>query len=146
MGVLRLTAPQRLPEVSHRVHVESGVDQELHGVDEGEDERLLGIHQRRVGMLDLVITLSVRSHVDSLQLLGEATVESVEDVDEHVGDEVQRLVVVLLDGHFQVEAGELAQVAVRVAVLCAEHGTHLEHALEVGTGGAHLLVELRRLG
>lgn len=35
------------------------------------------------------------------------------------------LVVVLVDGHLQVQAGELAQVAVRVAVLSAEHRADL---------------------
>ena len=52
--------------------------------------------------------------------------------------------VVLLERHLEVEAGELRHVAVRVRVLRAEDGAHLEDAVEV-RHQRHLLVELRRL-
>jgi len=86
----------------------------------------------------------LRAH--RLQLALEARVEALEDGDEEVGEEVQGLVVVLVDGHLQVQAVELAKVAVRVAVLGAEHGADLKHALHVGARGRHLLEQLRGLG
>ena len=139
------TPPAPSPHVAHRVHVEAVVDQQLHRLRVRQHQRLARVHQRREGVLRLRLTHSVKEHVDSGELLSEARIESVEDVDEHVGDEVERLVVVLLDGHLHVQPGELAQVAVRVAVLRAEHGADLEHALEVRARRAHLLVQLRRL-
>lgn len=49
------------------------------------------------------------------------------------------LEVMLVDGHLEVQARELAQVAVRVAVLGTEHRPDLEHSLEV-RAECHLLV------
>ena len=39
-------------------------------------------------------------------------------------------IVVLDDGHFKVETGELAQVSVGVAVLSSEHWPDLEHSMK----------------
>ena len=58
--------------------------------------------------------------------------------------DAQHFVVVLVNAHLEVEAGELAQMAARVGVLGAKNWTHLEHALEIGRD-RHLLVQLRRL-
>ena len=54
------------------------------------------------------------------------------------------LVVMKVDGHLDIEADKLAQVAARVRLLSAEDGPDFEHALEVRRDG-HLLVQLRRL-
>ena len=43
----------RRAEIAHRIHVESVVDQQLHAVSVGENERLLGVDERREGMLRL---------------------------------------------------------------------------------------------
>jgi len=90
---------------------------------------------------------------------------------EGVSDKVEDFVVVPLEGHFKVEAYELGEVAMRVAVLGAEHWTKItlvnqnkllivkreskikcmrtgadgEDPVKIG-GNGHLLVELRALG
>ena len=46
-----------------------------------------------------------------------ALVEAIEHVNEEVVHDVQDLVVVLVDGHLKVQAGELAQVPVREGLL-----------------------------
>ena len=58
--------------------------------------------------------------------------------------DAQHFVVVLVNAHLEVEAGELAQMAARVGILGAKNRTHLEHALEISRD-RHLLVQLRRL-
>lgn len=83
--------------------------------------------------------------VDDGQLLRVALREVVEDVDEQVREDLKHLVVVRLDGHLEVEAHELAHVAVGVRVLGAEDGADLVHAFEARDGARHLLVQLRAL-
>lgn len=51
----------------------------------------------------------------------------------------------LLDGHLQVQAYELAHMPMREGILSPEDRAHLEHPLEV-SHHAHLLVQLRGLG
>lgn len=51
----------------------------------------------------------------------------------------------LLDLHFQIEAGELAQMAMRKRVLSPENRTHFKNAPVIGAD-THLLMQLRRLG
>lgn len=67
--------------------------------------------------------------------------EPVKEVGEHLAHDVEDLVIVLVKGHLQVEAGELGQMAVGVGLLRAEHGSDLEHALKVARDD-HLLVDL----
>lgn len=57
---------------------------------------------------------------------------------------VEHFVVVLHNGHLQVEPSELAEVPVRVRVLSPKHWANLEDAVKVSVD-RHLLVELRRL-
>lgn len=92
-------------------------------------------------------TIRERPNVDlhRVELLGEASIEAIEDVHEHVGDHVHGLVVVLFDRHLHVQPHELRQMAVGVGVLRSEHGADLEHALEISARRRHLLVQLRRL-
>jgi hypothetical protein len=54
------------------------------------------------------------------------------------------LVIVVVEGHFEIETDEFGKMAMGVRVLSAEHRANLEHALEV-RANRHLLVELRRL-
>ena len=42
-----------LPEITHGVHIKSGIDEELHTLSVGEDQGLLGVDQRGEGMLSL---------------------------------------------------------------------------------------------
>ena len=44
------------------------------------------------------------------------SVQALKDVDEKVLDDVQQLKVVLVDGHLEIQACELAQMAVGVGV------------------------------
>lgn len=88
---------------------------------------------------------SRRLDLHSVELLGEASIEAIEDVHEHVGNHVHGLVVMLFDRHLHVQAHELRQMAVGVGVLRSEHGADLEHALEIRARRRHLLVQLRRL-
>ena len=67
-----------------------------------------------------------------------------EDVVEELLAEVEHLVVVLIDAHFNIEADELGQVAVRVGVFGAEDGRDFKNTLKIALK-RHLLVELGRL-
>lgn len=82
---------------------------------------------------------------DGLQLLGVPLLYPLEDVGEEFTEEVQDLEVVLLDHHLQIEAYELAHMAVSEGVFCAEDRSDFKDSLEIGHH-AHLLVELGRLG
>mmetsp|Transcript_36331 Transcript_36331/g.90428 ORF Transcript_36331/g.90428 Transcript_36331/m.90428 type:complete len:412 (-) Transcript_36331:901-2136(-) len=81
---------------------------------------------------------------DGFNLCLAALVQALEDVEEHSLDDVEHLVVVVVEGHLQVEAGELRHVAVRERLLRSEDRPDLKHAAEV-RHERHLLVELRRL-
>ena len=87
-----------------------------------------------------------RAHLlaDHGKLARVPALETREDVRERCVRDAQHFVVVLVNAHLEVEAGELAQMAARVGVLGAKNWTHLEHALEIGRD-RHLLVQLRRL-
>lgn len=78
------------------------------------------------------------------QLVFVLSVETLEDSHEHVFNDVQHLVVVLLDLHLHIEAGEFSQVARSVRVLSAEDRTDLKHTIHV-RNDCHLLVQLRGL-
>ena len=52
------------------------------------------------------------------------SLQALEDVGEHVPDQVHHLVVVGVEGHLQVQPHELRQVAVGVGVLRPEHCAH----------------------
>ena len=75
----------------------------------------------------------------------ELSVKTIEDSHEHVLNDVQHLVVVLLDLHLHIEAGEFSQVARRVRVLSAEDRSDLKHTVHI-CDNSHLFVQLRRLG
>mmetsp|Transcript_28761 Transcript_28761/g.58899 ORF Transcript_28761/g.58899 Transcript_28761/m.58899 type:complete len:260 (-) Transcript_28761:64-843(-) len=81
---------------------------------------------------------------NSLQLLGVSALQPVEYVLERPVDHLQGLEVVILDRHLEVQSRELAQVTARVGILGPEHGTDLEHPIQVGRY-RHLLVKLRAL-
>ena len=61
--------------------------------------------------------LYVLKHMYSLSL------QTLEDVHEHVTNEVHHLMVVEVEGHFKVKANKLCQVTMRVGVFCSEHCT-----------------------
>lgn len=82
---------------------------------------------------------------DGGELGGESGLESVEDEGEELSHEIEELEVVLVDGHFNIQSGELTHVSVSEGLLGSEDGADLEDSVEVGHD-THLLVELRRLG
>lgn len=47
--------------------------------------------------------------------------EAPEDVNKHVSDDVEHLVVVVVKGHLHVQADKLRQVAMGVRILRSEH-------------------------
>jgi len=53
--------------------------------------------------------------------------------------------VIILDGHFDIQACELAHVSVSETVLGSEDGTNFEDSVEI-SHNAHLLIQLRGLG
>mmetsp|Transcript_17921 Transcript_17921/g.42418 ORF Transcript_17921/g.42418 Transcript_17921/m.42418 type:complete len:249 (-) Transcript_17921:701-1447(-) len=81
---------------------------------------------------------------DDLELVGEVLLDPLEDLHHKEVRHVQRLGVGLVDAHLEIKPDKLGQVPPRVRVLCPEHRSHLEDALEVAHD-AHLLVELRGL-
>ena len=92
--------------------------------------------QRRPAVLQRLERVLLVHHTDfSLKSL----VQAVEHAHEQLIEDIQHFVVVLLDGHFHVQPGELAQVSVRVRVFGAEHRSNLKHALQI-THDGHLLV------
>jgi hypothetical protein len=70
---------------------------------------------------------------------------AIEDEGEQLAHDFERLVVVLVDGHLEIEAGEFAQVPVRVGILGSEYWPNLEHSIKSTARRDHLLVELRAL-
>lgn len=99
-------------------------------------------HLAVLGQLELLngVLLSNGSNVVSVSL-GELR----EDEDEQLGQHVNDLIVVLLEGHLHIETNELGHVSVSVGVLGSEDGSNLKHSLKV-TRHEHLLVQLGRLG
>jgi hypothetical protein len=81
---------------------------------------------------------------DGFDLAAVLGLQAMKDGPERAVEHVDNLVVVVLDGHLQVEPGELGQMPVRVGVFGAEDGPDLVDALHVGRDG-HLLAELGRL-
>ena len=70
--------------------------------------------------------------------------ELVEEMQHQVFAEGEDFVVVLANGHFEVQAGELGQVAFGVGILGAEDGANAVDGAQVA-GDGHLLEELRGL-
>jgi hypothetical protein len=78
-------------------------------------------------------------------LLPVVVLDTLEDEQEHLIDDVHNLVVVVLESHLEIETGELGQVPVGVGVLGPEDGTNFVHPLHI-SGDGHLLSQLGRLG
>ncbi len=51
-----------------------------------------------------------------------------------------------IDGHLQVQAGELTEMTVRVGILGAENWANFKDAIKAAARDSHQLIELRRLG
>lgn len=67
-------------------------------------------------------------------MLTTAGVDAIEHVHEEAVNDVQDFIVVLKDGHLQIQAGELAQMAMREGLLCPAqqpHTQHIHHAMHV---------------
>lgn len=82
--------------------------------------------------------------VDNSQLFGESGFKTLKDVNEKTGSEVHDFMVGLLDSHFEVQTGELAEMSVGVGVFGSKHMAHFEYFLEISLD-AHLLVKLGTL-
>mmetsp|Transcript_12883 Transcript_12883/g.32660 ORF Transcript_12883/g.32660 Transcript_12883/m.32660 type:complete len:282 (-) Transcript_12883:620-1465(-) len=82
--------------------------------------------------------------VDSLQFKLTSLIQPIEYRSKHCINEFQDLIVMVTEGHFDVESHKFAQMAMRVAVLGPEDGSDREDAVKIGAN-RHLLVELRRL-
>jgi hypothetical protein len=70
---------------------------------------------------------------------------AIEDEGEQLAHDFERLVIVLVDCHLEIEPSEFTQVPVRVGVLGSEYWSNLEHSIKPTASGDHLLVELRAL-
>lgn len=68
----------------------------------------------------------------------------LENVLKHPMHHLQRLHVMLVNRHLQIQPGKLAQMPPRMRILRAEHRSYLEDPFQIGRNG-HLLVQLRRL-
>mmetsp|Transcript_27721 Transcript_27721/g.59673 ORF Transcript_27721/g.59673 Transcript_27721/m.59673 type:complete len:326 (-) Transcript_27721:921-1898(-) len=79
-----------------------------------------------------------------LDLRGAAGVKAVEDGEEELLEYVEHLVVVVFEGHLEVEADELGHVSVGEGLLRPEDRADLEDPVHV-CHKRHLLVQLRRL-
>lgn len=115
----------------------AGLSQQLDTLGEGQLD-----HLSVLGQLELLdgVLLSHGGNIVAVSLL-----QLGEDENEELGQHVNDLVVVLLEGHLQIETGELGHVSVGVGVLRSEDGGNLEHSLKVA-GHEHLLVQLGGLG
>ena len=83
---------------------------------------------------------------DQHQLVLELIFDSIEYVRKQTAHDIESFVIVLLDCHFEIQAGELTQMSMRVGVFSSEYRADLKDSLEASAGSSHLLVELRRLG
>ena len=81
---------------------------------------------------------------DDFQLLRVSLLKILENVAEHVSEDIKHLEVMLFDCHFHIESGEFAKMPVGVGVLGPEHWADLKNSVHVGAKG-HLFVELRAL-
>jgi len=88
--------------------------------------------------------LSRKLTLNDLNLVLVVVVHVLEDCFERAVNRAEDLVIVLIDGHLEIQTRELGQVSVGVTVLRTEHRADLEHAAEVGRNG-HLLAQLGRL-
>ena len=82
---------------------------------------------------------------DGLDLFVVALVQALEDVIENLIEHVEDFMVMVLEAHLHVAAGELAQMTMGKRLLGAEDGADLENAVQIAHK-SHLLVKLGRLG
>jgi len=78
------------------------------------------------------------------QLVFVLSAKPLKNCHEHVFNDVQYFVVVLLDLHLHIEACEFSQVARSVRILSAEDRTDFKHTIQIGHN-CHLFVQLRGL-
>jgi len=71
-----------------------------------------------------------------------ALCNTVEEEGEEFTEELKKFIVVFFDGHFNIEADELAHMPVGKAIFSSENRTYFKHSLKV-SHHTHLLVELR---
>jgi len=82
--------------------------------------------------------------MEDTHLLPVVVLNTPKDEQEHLVNRVHDLVVVVLEGHLEIETSELGQVSVGVGVLSPEDRTNLVHSLHI-SGNGHLLGQLGRL-
>lgn len=78
------------------------------------------------------IAIGHRAQGTGLTIFG---IEAVEDVDEEPVNDIHDLAVVLVDGHLEIQASELAQMAVSEGVLCPAGQQKKSQAQEAGGCG-----------
>lgn len=83
--------------------------------------------------------------VDGFQFFGESGFQTAENVGKEFTDQVEDFVIVLLNGHFNIQTCEFTHVSVGKTVFGSENWTNFENSVEI-SHNAHLLVELGRLG
>lgn len=81
---------------------DSSLSQKLDSLSEGELDDWVGTDEG----------LECELFIDGSELLGESLLEIIEDVVEEFSHEVEKLEIVLLDFHLEIESGELAHVSV----------------------------------
>mmetsp|Transcript_10545 Transcript_10545/g.15079 ORF Transcript_10545/g.15079 Transcript_10545/m.15079 type:complete len:280 (+) Transcript_10545:246-1085(+) len=78
----------------------------------------------------------------SLKFWSALFLKSVKDVNKQISQHIQHLIVMLNDGHFQIQASKLTQVPTCVGVFSTENRSNFEDPLESTTCRSHLLVQL----
>lgn len=109
----------------------------LQHLDTIRERKLQGLIQPRE-----LVARELRSN--DANLVAVLLLQALEDGQEQRVENVENLVVVLLNGHLEIETGELAQVSMRVGIFGTEDGSNLVHSLHV-TSDTHLLRQLRGL-
>mmetsp|Transcript_57470 Transcript_57470/g.84309 ORF Transcript_57470/g.84309 Transcript_57470/m.84309 type:complete len:221 (+) Transcript_57470:344-1006(+) len=131
-----LAEPQfvRARQVSKDIGLFARILEHLHAFVPVQDARLVGeAHGRRRVLL-----------TNHRKLPPKPLLHPRKNVLKHVVQHHQSLVVMLGDGHLQIEPREFTQVPPRVGLFRAKNWADLEYAVEIRRNG-HLLVELRGL-
>mmetsp|Transcript_3391 Transcript_3391/g.5223 ORF Transcript_3391/g.5223 Transcript_3391/m.5223 type:complete len:216 (+) Transcript_3391:282-929(+) len=110
--------------------VDSGLPQQLASGGIINLERLLKVLQILKSMLLL----------HSLNFLSALFRKSVKNVNKQISQHIQHLIVMLNDGHFQIQSSKLTQVPTCVGIFSTEDRANFEDALESTTCRSHLLV------
>mmetsp|Transcript_31532 Transcript_31532/g.66320 ORF Transcript_31532/g.66320 Transcript_31532/m.66320 type:complete len:269 (+) Transcript_31532:1297-2103(+) len=77
-----------------------------------------------------------------LNLLSTLLFKTIKDMHKQVSKDIQHLVIMLTNGHFQIHSCKLTQMPSGIGVLRTEHRTNLKDAFKSSTSRSHLLMQL----